>query len=148
VAAAWVTQSANVCAATAELIDNDKGVTVALVIGATSWPAQPFFGMAGITPSQTVRLNVLAFPPNPCFAQINFADKDGNPIGEPMAVDLMPGQATFLDLQGRTLVKGLRQRAEIRPIITLVAGVPSACIGSGEVYNDLSGKTEIPLPTW
>jgi len=148
VAAAWLTESPNYCAATAEVIDNDSGATVALVIGASSWPAQPFFGMAGVTLLQTVRLNVVAFPPNPCIAQISFADKGGNPIGEPMAVDLMPGQATFLDLHGRNLVKGLGQRAEIRPIITLAAGVPSACIGSGEVYNDLSGRTEIPLPTW
>jgi hypothetical protein len=133
------------CVATAEVIDNFLGATMVLAPGADGYPSQPIFGMLGVTLYQTVRLNVVAFPPVPCIGQIGFADKNGNQIGTPKAVQLSsgPGQATFLDLPGSVLVSALGQRAEVRPVVTVTGG---ACIASAEVYNNVIRTTAVYYP--
>lgn len=138
--------AANACVATAEVIDNLLGVTMVLVPGAVSFPPSPAFGMLGVTVLQTVRLNVVAYPPSPCIGQISFADKNGNQLGTPMPVDLTPGQSTFLDLPGNTLVNGLGQRAEVNPVVTLSPVAASACIASAEVYDNGVGVTAVLFP--
>lgn len=140
--------AANACVATAEVIDNILGVTMVLVPGAVSFPPSPAFGLLGVTLLQTVRLNVVAYPPSPCIGQIGFADNNGNPIGAPMPVDLPPGQATFLDLPGSTLVKALGERAEVNPVVTLTASpvAVSACVASAEVYDNGVGVTAVFFP--
>jgi len=140
--------AANACVATAEVIDNLLGVTMVLVPGAVGFPPAPVFGMLGVTLLQTVRLNVVAYPPTPCIGQIGFADKNGNQIGTPMAVDLSPGQATFLDLPGNTLVNGLGQRAEVNPVVTVTSSpaAVSACVASAEVYDNGIGITAVYFP--
>jgi hypothetical protein len=37
---------------------------------------------------QTLQINVVAFPPNPCFAQLGFQDINGNPVGTTLNVAL------------------------------------------------------------
>lgn len=133
------------CVATAEVIDNFLGVTAVLAPGAVGYPPQPFFGMLGVTLFQTVRLNVVAFPPTPCIGQIGFADRNGTPVGPSKAVQLSagPGQATFLDLPGNALVSAFGQRAEVRPVVTVTGG---ACIASAEVYTNVIGATAVYYP--
>jgi hypothetical protein len=65
-----------------------------------------------------------------------------------MNVDLSPGQATFLDLPGTSVVSKLGQSAEIQPVVTLanVTGAPDACIASTEIYTTLLGETAVYFP--
>jgi hypothetical protein len=72
--------TAAACVASAEVVDNVLGVSMVLVPGAVGWPPDPMFGMLGVAILQTVRLNVVAFPPSPCAGTISFADNNGNPI--------------------------------------------------------------------
>jgi hypothetical protein len=124
----------NPCFASVEVIDHVRASTTVGVPGAVTFPPTPIFGMLGVTSFQTVRLNVVAYPPNPtypptpCIAQLSFADKDGNPIGETKDVNLSPGEAAFLDLPGSALFPpvpffdGFGQHAEVHPIVTLAVG--------------------------
>lgn len=54
------------CNASAEIYDNLLGISSVVVPGAAGYPPDPVFGMIGVTELQTVRLNVVAFPPDPC----------------------------------------------------------------------------------
>jgi hypothetical protein len=130
-------------AATAEVFDNFLGSTSVLVPGVAGYPFAPVFGTVGVTVFETVRLNVAAQPfANPCIATLTFADKNGNPLGGSMVVNLNPGQSTFLDLPGTAVVSTLGQRAEVHPIVTLGATTGgNACIASTEVYLGATGTT-------
>ena len=127
--------TADGCVATVEVISS--GATLVLVPGAVGYPPDPVFGMVGVTSLQTVRLNVVAFPPNPCIGTISFADTTGKQIGTSMQVDLNPGQATFLDLPGSSM------RAEVRPAVTVASG---ACLASAEVYENQTAATAAYYP--
>jgi hypothetical protein len=143
-----VAGGASSCVASVEVVDNLLGATAVLVPGAVGFPPDPVFGLLGLTVLQTVRLNVVAYPPNPCIGQIGFTDKNGNPIGGSMNVQLGAGQATFLDLPGNTLVSVLGQRAEVNPVVTPVSPA-TACIASAEVYGNAFGVTAVyysPVP--
>ena len=123
------------CVASVEVVNNSNAVTTVVAPGAVAWPPNPVFGMLGVTALQTVRLNVVAFPPNPCIGTIGWADRNGTPIGTPIAVQLGAGQATHLDLPGGG---ALGSRAEVRPVVTVNGG---ACIASAEVYSKTNGET-------
>jgi hypothetical protein len=123
------------CVASVEVIDNASAATAVLAPGAVGLPPEPVFGMLGVTSAQTVRLNVVAYPPTPCIGTISWVDKNGAPIGTSLAVQLASGDATHLDLPGGG---ALGQRAEVRPVVTVDGG---ACIASAEVYNNTTGKT-------
>ncbi len=123
------------CVASVEVIDNISGVTTVLAPGAVGLPPAPVFGMLGVTSFQTVRLNVVAFPPDPCIGTINWADKNGTPIGTSLPIQLAVGEATHLDLPGGG---ALGPRAEVRPVVTVISG---ACIASAEVYNNATKVT-------
>ena len=128
------------CVASVEVIDNANGVTMVLVPGAVGWPPNPVFGMLGVTFFQTVRLNVVAFPPDPCTGTISWVDRNGTPIGTSLAVQLAAGTATHLDLPGGG---ALGQRADVRPVVTVTGG---ACIASAEVYNNETKETRVYYP--
>ena len=123
------------CIASVEVIANANGVTTVLAPGAVGFPPVPVFGMLGVTSLQTVRLNVVAFPPDPCIGTISWGDKNGTPIGTSLPVQLSAGEATHLDLPGGG---PLGQRAEVRPVVTVTGG---ACIASAEVYSKTTGAT-------
>jgi hypothetical protein len=118
------------CVASVEVINNADGVTTVLAPGAVSYPPTPAFGMLGVTFFQTVRMNVVAFPPSPCIGTISWVDGNGTPIGTSLAVQLAAGTATHLDLPGGG---ALGLRADVRPVVTVTGG---ACIASAEVYNN------------
>jgi hypothetical protein len=129
------------CFASVEVMDNFLGNTTVAVPGSVAWPPVPVFGMLDVTWFQTVRLNVVAFPPGPCIGQLSFADKNGNPVGT-MPVYLNPGQAAFLDLPGAPMYPP----TPIHPIVSLAVGDPTACIASVEVYYDLTKQTSAYWP--
>ena len=133
----------NQCDASVEVFDNLLGGTSELVPGTAGYPLAPVFGMLGVTELQTVRLNVVAFPPVPCVGQLSFLNAQGVQVGNTLNVQLAPGQAASLDLPGSTLVTKLGQRAEVQPIVTAPNG---GCVASTEVYSNLLGATTAYFP--
>ncbi len=109
----------------------------------------PFFGLGpvGAGEFQTIRLNVLAHPPQPCFGILGFVDSNGNPIGRTLPVSLNPGQAAFLDLPGALLPPSVFGRVEVLPVLTPLPGaVPGECVTSVEVYDQFTGWTHAFYP--
>jgi hypothetical protein len=107
-------------------------------------------GPVGVGFLQTVRLNVMAFPPDPCFGTLSFTDTQGNPIGTPSRVSLTGGQASFIDLAG-TAIPSDSGHGEVMAVFARTPGAPpGACVPSVEVYDQLSGGTQVlinPGPT-
>jgi hypothetical protein len=107
----------------------------------------PGFFPQGLAGGQTMRLNVVAYPPDPCIGQLSFTDKNGAPLGTSMAVNLTPGAATSLDLNADALGLKVGQHLEVQPEVSttpsISAGPPitSACQGSVEVFDHLTGRT-------
>jgi hypothetical protein len=137
------------CQATAEVVDDLLGVTTVLAAGSSGYPANPVFGLAHLTVFQAARLNVAAYPPDPCNATISFVDGNGALIGNSQqTVQLASGQATFLDLPGLSLVSGLGQRASVRPVVTPIPGAsaPNLCAVSAEIYETFTGATDVYWP--
>jgi hypothetical protein len=134
---------ANQCDASAEVFDNLLGGSSVVVPGSPGFAPFPEFGLVGVTVLQTVRLNVVAYPPDPCIGQLSFVSGNGVPVGSTLSVQLNPGQAASLDLPGSTLVTKLGQRAELQPEVTAPNG---GCIASTEVYNNALGVTTAYFP--
>jgi hypothetical protein len=137
------------CLANAEILDSFSGFSLVLATGAITFNPSPFFGLQGVAWGQVLRLNVAAHNPEPiapafCSAQLSFVDKSGNPAGPaPKMVNLSSGHADFLDVAGASLVRQFGQRAELRPVVTILPGAaaPSACVATAEVYDPFSGRT-------
>jgi hypothetical protein len=128
------------CVASAEVFTNSSGITNVLVAGAVSYPPDPVFGQLGVTSVQTVRLNVVAFPPSPCDGTLSFLNSNGLVVGSTLGVQLLAGQAASLDLPGTVVVTQSGQRAEVQPTVAVSGG--SSCIASAEVFNN---TTEIQV---
>jgi hypothetical protein len=132
------------CQATAEIFDTVSGFSLVVALPSQPiFPGEPVFGLQGVAWGQVLRLNVVAHPPQPCFAQLSFVDANGNPAGPaPSQVNLGPGQAAFLDLAAAGLV-GIGQRAELQPVVTVLssATAPSGCVATAEVYDQFTGRT-------
>ncbi len=134
---------ASQCSASAEFYDNVLGLSSVALPGAAGWLPNPVFGMIGVTELQTVRLNVVAYPPVPCVGQISFVNSNGVQVGNTLNVQLAPGQAASLDLPGTTLVTKLGQRAEVQPVVSAPNG---GCVASAEVYINGLGATSVYWP--
>jgi hypothetical protein len=121
------------------------GTLLAPAPAVESLSALPSFVPQGLAAGQTMRLNVVAFPPDPCIGQLSFADKNGAPVGSSMPVNLNPGMVTSLDLNADTLGLKLGQHIEVQPVVSAApsASVPiaSTCQGSVEVFDHLTGRT-------
>lgn len=105
------------------------------------------WGMFGITPSETARLNVVNLqlpntPPDPCTMQLNFIDGQGHFLKQKTLV-LKPSQSTFLDITG--VETGGAFRTEIHPFVKLATGTPVGCnaVATLELFDTSSGKTSI-----
>jgi hypothetical protein len=133
----------NQCNASVEIYDNVLGLSSVAVPGAAGLPPSPTFGMIGVTSLQTVRLNIVAFPPDPCVAQLSFVNSQGVQVGNTLNVQLAPGQAASLDLPGTTLVTKLGQRTEVQPVVTAPNG---GCVASAEVWLNVLGATSVYYP--
>ncbi len=140
----------NACGATVELFNSATGTTrLANTAPQTAIPnVAPQFGMVGIALGQTLRLNVVAFPPNPCVATIGFLTSTGTPSPvQPMVVNLGPNHAEFVDLHALMLGLQPGARAELQPIVSLLpaAGGVSTCQATVEVFDTASGRTRVNL---
>ena len=116
------------------------------------------WGMIGITPSDTIRLNIVnmqfpSIPPGPCNVALRFLNTSGR-ILKQQALTVNPTQAASLDFTG--LEAGGGFRTEVHPVLSLTSNEPTGCsaVGSVEVFNTNSGETSlfahpifIPLPT-
>jgi hypothetical protein len=145
--------SPSVCHATAEVFGDLIGGTTVLAVGAPGHPSNPGFGLSHVMVFQTARLNIAAFPPDPCNATISFVDGNGSLIGNSLKnVQLASGQAAFLDLRGLTLLGGLGRRASVRPVVTLNSAAPgtaataNVCAVSAEIYDNFDGATDVFFP--
>ena len=136
------------CRASVEIFTTKNGAThVSLPQPQPDTPAT--FGMVGIALGEVLRLNVVAYPPNPCVAQIGFQDANGQPVPEPdETVSLGPGQSALVDLPAARLGLQPGQRAELQPVVTLMPGPNdgvSACGATAEVYARKNGRTQAVL---
>ena len=118
-----------------------------LIFGGMPAPAagSPQFGMVGLAAGQVLRLNVVAFPPNPCSATIGFLNHNGQ-VPQPTpdkTVFLYPGEAEFIDLPAAALGIQAGARREFQPMVTLESAPNgfSACQATAEVYDKASGMT-------
>src|ERR1035437_10357448 len=144
-----VVGGASACLANAEILDSFSGFSLVLAPGATvTVVPDPVFPLQGVAWGQVLRLNLVAVVPEPirgvlCIAQLSFVDKLGNLAGPaPKMVNLSLGQADLLDVAGARLVAQFGQRAELRPVVTIVTtGAPTVCAATAEVYDQFSGRT-------
>ena len=141
------------CAATVEIYETVGGATqVTLPQPDSSLPGvTPQLGALGLAFGQTVRLNVVAWPPDPCAGTLQFLDKDGIPEPPPdKPVNLQAGQAAFLDLPAAVLGLTAGQRTEVQPVVMLaVSDSVSVCQATVEVFATATGRTRavlIPQP--
>jgi hypothetical protein len=123
------------------------GTVLAPAPAAQSISGVPGFFPQGLAGGQTMRLNVVAFPPGPCTGVLSFADKNGARLGPSLPVNLTPGMAASLDLNADALGLKVGEHMEVQPVISaspsISAGPPitSACQGSVEVFDHLTGRT-------
>ena len=130
-----------------EVFDAQTGAGTVLVPGEAVFPPSPAFEFQGVAGAETMRLIVSAYPPAPCAATLRFVDDSGSPVGMSMPVNLEPGQTASLDLTANMLGLQPGQRMEIQPIVSTMPSVTSgppirsACLGSAEVFDQVTGRT-------
>lgn len=129
------------CRASVEVFVGRSGPTAIAMDGVSGYPPDPVFGMAGLTNAYSSRLNLVAYTHGPCTGEMSFEDASGNVLAGPVAVNLNPGQATFLDLNGAWFVAA-GQRAEVHAVVSSVTGAPTNCVGSVEVYSNTNAQTK------
>ena len=114
-------------------------------------PDPPVFGLIGIDPNETMRLNatcpnvsVNGIPAVACIVTLGFADIHGTMIKQ-TSYTINPGDSASLDL-GASEVIFEPNRAEIQPVTTATQGL---AVPSVEVFDVASGKTDVylnPIP--
>jgi hypothetical protein len=106
------------------------------------------FPMVGITRGQTLLLNLVAFPPNPCMAQLGIQDGNGNVIALSQNLTLAPGQSAVLAVNGNSLTTAFGQRVELLPTVAGPDGaLPAAsCVASAEVIDNVLRVTMVLVP--
>jgi hypothetical protein len=133
--------------ATAEVYDFALKSTTLITPALSEVPQLPAvqLGPVGVGFLQTVRLNVVAYPPSPCVGTLSFTDTQGNPIRGSTPVNLTAGQAAFADLPG-TAVPSDSGHGEVMAVFTQAQTPASAlqgtCIPSVEVYDQSTGVTQ------
>jgi hypothetical protein len=124
-------------------------LTTANVMLAQVPPGPTSFPMVGITGAQTMQLNLVAFPPNPCSpVTLGFQNRNGVAVGPSETTPtLQPGQSVSLALNGNTLV-GADQRVELLPTVTGLDGAATgaSCVASVEVVDNANGVTTVVAP--
>jgi hypothetical protein len=125
--------------ASVEVIDANTGFATVLATArtTTSLPAALEFAPQGLADGQTARLNVAAAPSGACAATLSFVDGNGAPVGQGLPVNLASGTVASLSVTARSLGLGRGQRTELRPMLSTATN----CLGSAEVFDDLTGRT-------
>ena len=105
--------------------------------------------MVGITGAQTLQLNLVAFPPDPCLTvSLGFQNRNGVAVGPSQTtLTLQPGQSVSLALNGASLVAA-DQRVELLPTVAGFDGAATgaSCVASVEVINNANGVTRVLVP--
>ncbi len=104
------------------------------------------FPMIGLVRGQTLQINVVAYPPDPCFATLGFQNSGGSPVGSTLTVTVQAGQSASLALDGDTLTNVPGQRVEILPTVVPTVGVASQCDASAEVYDNILEISSVVVP--
>lgn len=118
------------------------GVAVAQappVSGLTNFP------MLGIIRGQTLQINMVAYPPDPCDVTLGFQNSSGNPIGSSITVNLLAGQSATLGLNGNSIVSSTGERVEVLPTV-VVNSQPNGCVASAELFNNSTRITKVLVP--
>jgi len=102
--------------------------------------------MIGLVRGQTLQINVVAYPPDPCYAQLGFQNSGGNPVGTTISVSLQPNQSASLAINGNSLTSSLGQRVEVLPTVVPAAGIVSSCQASAEVLDNVLGISNVLVP--
>jgi hypothetical protein len=103
------------------------------------------FAMVGITSTQTLRENMVAYTHSPCAGTLGFFNAAGNAVGPTKAINLSAGQSASLDLKGK-LVAASGQRTDILAVFTVAPGFTSSpCRASLEVFGGSAGATAIGI---
>lgn len=106
-------------------------------------PDPPAFGLIGVDPYATVRLNAVCadtplpggVSPGPCTVILAFRDINGNVMSRVVRT-LLPGQGTSVDWNGEQIGRG---RAEIQPSVpAITAGFALITV---EVFDNQTGRT-------
>ncbi len=119
-----------------------NGMLAQVSSGATNFP------MLGITGSQTLKINVIAYPPDPCsMVQLGFKNHNGVAVGPSKTVTLQEGQSAALALAGSPLV-GADQRVELLATVAGINGTSTGpgCLASVEVIDNANGATTVLAP--
>ena len=110
-------------------------------------PDPPAFGMIGIDPFETARLNVACstgplpggVPPGPCTATLAFLDSGGGTLTR-MTQTLQPGQGVSLDLNGAHIGS---HRTEVQPMVSAIG--TGYVLVTTEVFDTSTGRTSAVL---
>jgi hypothetical protein len=113
---------------------------------AQSLPNYTNFPMIGLVRGQTLQINLVAIPPDPCIATLGFQDVNGNSVGTATNVTLQPGQSASLALNGNSLTNVPGQRVEVQPTVAVAVGVASQCSASAEIYDNVLGLSSVAVP--
>src|SRR5262245_54255316 len=130
----------------------------------TNPPPEPesiSFEMIGISRGQTARVNVFNanpfdYEPHPCRVNIRFIGADGRILheyyGQPLrrTATLPNAQSTGLDVDSDTVPRDIRQRLQLRAVVTIEPAddstVTPPCFPSVEVFNNANGRTQFMVP--
>jgi hypothetical protein len=107
------------------------------------------YTMVGISGSQTLQLNITAWPPGPCMftAELGFLNNAGDPIGKQLTISISPGQTASLQLAGSSVTSGATERAEVVPYAVPTVGTETSCsVSSSLELIDSLGLTIAVLP--
>jgi hypothetical protein len=136
--------------ATAEVYDDlTKSTSLIVPEKSPGPPGSPAvqFGPVGVGFLQTVRLNVVAFPPDPCVGTLSFTDVEGHSLRAPSPVSLTAGQSTFVDLPGTAVPSDSGHGEVMAEFAPPVGAAPGTCVPSVEVYDQLTGTTQVIVQT-
>jgi hypothetical protein len=125
--------------ASVEVVDTNTGFATVLAPArtVTSLPAALDFAPQGLAGGQTLRLNVAAAPSGTCTCVLSFVNGSGASVGQSLPVNLASGTTASLSVTARSLGLGRGQRTDLRPMISAATN----CLGSAEVFDDLTGRT-------
>jgi len=127
-------------------------------LGFNPQPDPPGYGMIGIVPGQTLRLNVANVPlaapqtpPDPCRVELTFVDSAGNKLLPAVQVTLRSGKSTHIDFAAPLVPDGpVIHRFEVRPVIHILPNPsttdttevpPGPCVSTIEILDNRTGRT-------
>jgi hypothetical protein len=132
--------------ATVQTLDELTGFEAVLESVPQPGASSPGLGPQILAGGQTMRMDVLASGVDPCVAQVQFNDANGNPLIPASSANLTPGTGTIVDLNSEALGLRLGQNIEVQPVVTPTAPAAavaqnSVCNASVEVFDHLTGRT-------